>query len=246
MRKIVALGATSLIAQETLKNFAKDKDSFFLIGRNEEKLNEVAKNLEVLGASEVNVKVVKDVCDFKAHQEIINEADKMLSNFDNFFVFYGVLGNQKEMEEDFSKAKELLDVNFISVASFVSIVANKFEKEKRGNIAVISSVAGDRGRQSNYFYGASKGGLSVFLEGLRNRLSFSNVNVLTVKPGFVATPMTAHREKGLLFASADYVGKTIYKAVKKNKNVLYTPCFWWGIMFIVKHIPECILKKMKM
>ena len=86
MRKIVALGATSLIAQETLKNFAKDKDSFFLIGRNEEKLNEVAKNLEVLGASEVNVKVVKDVCDFKAHQEIINEADKMLSNFDNFFV----------------------------------------------------------------------------------------------------------------------------------------------------------------
>ena len=246
MRKIVALGATSLIAQETLKNFAKDKDSFLLVGRNEDKLKEVAKNLEVLGANEVQVKVVKDFCDYSAHETIINEADKMLSNFDNFFVFYGELNNQKEMEQDFKKAKELLDVNFISVASFVSIVANKFEKEKRGNIAVISSVAGDRGRQSNYFYGASKGGLSVFLEGLRNRLSFSNVNVLTVKPGFVATPMTAHREKGLLFASANYVGKTIYKAVKKNKNVLYTPCFWWGIMFIVKHIPECIFKKMKM
>lgn len=246
MRKILVFGATSLIAQGTLKCFAKEKDSFLLVGRNEEKLKEVSSNLLVEGASSVKIKIVKDICDIKAHEALINEADKELGGFDNLFIFQGMLGTQKEMEQDFMKAKELLDVNFMSVASILTIVSNKFEKERLGNILVISSVAGDRGRQSNYVYGASKGALSIFLDGLRNRLSASNVNVLTVKPGFVATPMTAHLEKSLLFASADYVGKTIYKAVKKNRNVLYTPCFWWFIMFIVKHIPECIFKKMKM
>lgn len=246
MRKILVFGATSLIAQGTLKCFAREKDSFLLVGRNEEKLKEVSSNLLVEGASSVKIKIVKDICDFKNHDSLISEADKELGGFDNLFIFQGMLGVQKEMEQDFFKTKELLDVNFMSVVSILTIVANKFEKERFGNILVVSSVAGDRGRQSNYIYGASKGALSIFLEGLRNRLSSSNVNVLTVKPGFVATPMTAHLDKGMLFASSDYVGSTIFKAVKKNKNVLYTPCFWWLIMFIVRHIPECIFKRMKM
>lgn len=246
MRRILVFGATSLMAQETLKNFAKEKDSFLLVGRNEAKLNEIKEDLLVLGATNVFVKVVDNFLNFEEHEALIKECDKTLNGFDNFFVFYGMLGNQLEMEQDFLKAKKLLDTNFLSVASFVSIVANKFETERRGQIAVVSSVAGDRGRQSNYFYGASKGGLSIFLQGLRNRLQASNVNVLTIKPGFVATPMTSHLEKSMLFASAGYVGKTIYKAIKKQKDILYTPCYWALIMFIVKHIPECIFKKLKM
>lgn len=246
MRKIVAFGATSLIAQATLKNFAREKDAFVLVGRNKNKLDEIRHDLLVQGASSVNVKVVDNMLDFESHQTLIDEIDKTLDNFDNFFVFYGTLGNQKEMEANFLEAKKLLDVNFMSIASLVSIVANKFQKDARGNIAVVSSVAGDRGRQSNYFYGTSKGALSIFLQGLRNRLCPFNVNVLTIKPGFVATPMTANLEKGLLFASADLVGNDIYKAVKKNKNILYTPCFWGIIMLIVKHIPECIFKRLKL
>lgn len=246
MRKIVALGATSLIAQATLKNFAIEKDAFLLVGRNKGKLDEIRHDLLVQGASSVDVRVIGDVLDFKSHQAFIDDADKILDNFDNFFVFYGMLGKQKEMEDNFLEAKKLLDVNFLSIASLISIVANKFQKEGRGNIAVISSVAGDRGRQSNYFYGTSKGALTIFLEGLRNRLFPYNVHVLTVKPGFVATPMTDHLEKGMLFASAEYVGKDIFNAIKKNKDILYTPCFWHLIMLVVKHIPEFIFKRLKM
>jgi short-subunit dehydrogenase len=115
-----------------------------------------------------------------------------------------------------------------------------------GAIAVIGSVAGDRGRASNYVYGTAKAGLAAFTQGLRQRLSKSNVQVLLIKPGFVDTPMTQEFKKGFLWASPDQVAKDICRAVEKRKNVLYTPWFWALIMLIIQHIPESIFKRLKL
>jgi short-subunit dehydrogenase len=125
-------------------------------------------------------------------------------------------------------------------------IADFFEKQKHGVITVISSVAGDRGRQSNYIYGSAKAGLSVYLDGLRNRLYSAGVAVVTIKPGFVDTPMTAHLKKGFLFASPEKVARDILRAIEKRKCVVYTPWFWRWIMFVIKSIPETIFRKLKL
>jgi decaprenylphospho-beta-D-erythro-pentofuranosid-2-ulose 2-reductase len=136
--------------------------------------------------------------------------------------------------------------NCTSVISLLTILADYFEQQRRGCIAVISSVAGDRGRQSNYVYGAAKGAVTVFLQGLRNRLHKSGVAVITIKPGTVDTPMTASLKKGLLFASASSVGQGIYAAMKNRKEIVYLPWYWRPIMFIVRSIPEPIFKKLSL
>jgi short-subunit dehydrogenase len=134
----------------------------------------------------------------------------------------------------------------LSPIACLTWLANYFETRGKGNITVITSVAGDRGRQSNYIYGAAKGGLSIFLQGLRNRLAPKGVSVTTIKPGFIDTPMTAHIKKGPLFASPETVGKRIHQAMLKGESVVYTPFFWRFIMLIIQHIPEFIFKKMKL
>jgi len=140
-----------------------------------------------------------------------------------------------------------MDINFLSVVSLLTPIANRFEENKRGTIAVISSVAGDRGRQSNYVYGAAKSGLDAFLQGLRNRRSKADVHVLTIKPGFVDTPMTAHiPERGPLWAQPEDVAKGIVSAIEKQKYVVYLPRFWSLIMLIIRSIPERIFKKLSL
>ena len=139
-----------------------------------------------------------------------------------------------------------MTTNFLSVVSIVTPLANKMAEKKAGTIGVISSVAGLRGRKSNYIYGAAKGGLNVYLQGLRNRLTDDGVAVVTILPGFVDTPMTAHIEKGPLFASASTVGKGIHKALLAKKNVVYLPFFWQWIMLIIRLIPEPIFKKLSL
>ena len=139
-----------------------------------------------------------------------------------------------------------MQTNALSVISLLTLLANHFEQQRHGCIAVISSVAGDRGRQSNYVYGTAKGALSIFLQGLRNRLHKSGVQVLTVKPGFVDTPMTASLPKGPLWATPEKVAEDIDKAIENKRNVLYTPSFWFLIMAIIKSVPESIFKRLSL
>jgi len=156
----------------------------------------------------------------------------------------GYLGEQDRAQSDFREAKKIIDTNYAGVVSLLNIIANDFEKRKNGFIVGISSVAGDRGRKSNYIYGSAKAALTTYLSGLRNRLYDANVQVLTVKPGFVATKMTegmALPEK--LTAQPEEVAEDIYKAQQKGRNVLYTKWMWRWVMLIIKSIPEFLFKK---
>jgi short-subunit dehydrogenase len=143
-------------------------------------------------------------------------------------------------------AQEMLTANYVGAVSVLERLAPHLERRKQGLIVGVSSVAGDRGRQSNYFYGSAKAGFSTYFQGLRNRLAKSGVRVLTVKPGFVDTPMTRHLKKGLLFASPETIARGLIKAVRQKRNVVYLPGYWRWIMLVVRSVPEFIFKKMKL
>lgn len=245
MHKILIIGATSAIAQETAKLYAQQETAFFLVARNQEKLAAIADDLKVRGAKQVDYYAL-DLNDLDQHNAVIEKAAASLTGLSTVLIAHGTLDDQKECEQDFAKTELALKTNFLSVVSLLTELANRFEKQRYGCIAVISSVAGDRGRQSNYVYGTAKGALNIFLQGLRNRLHKHNVCVLTIKPGFVDTPMTADFKKGLLWAKPESIAKSIVKAIDKRKNEVYLPWFWGGIMLIIRNIPEFIFKRMKL
>ncbi len=240
--KILIIGATSAIAHETAKFFARDGAELFLVARNNEKLEDVSNDLKVRGAKRTDTFLL-DLNDLDRHQEMIQTAIDTFGGLDMVLISHGTLGDQQLCEQSVEKTLEELTTNFTSVISLLTLLANYFEQQKRGRIAVVSSVAGDRGRRSNYVYGTAKGAVSIFLQGLRGRLSKSGVTVVTVKPGLVDTPMTASMKKGLLFAQPRKVGKGIYQAMMKGKQVVYLPWFWGPIMLVVKSIPESVFKK---
>ncbi len=240
--KILIIGATSAIAHETAKFFARDGAELFLVARNDEKLEDVSNDLKVRGAKRTETFLL-DLNDLDRHQEMIQTAIDTFGGLDMVLISHGTLGDQQLCEQSVEKTLEELTTNFTSVISLLTLLANYFEQQKRGRIAVVSSVAGDRGRRSNYVYGTAKGAVSIFLQGLRGRLSKSGVTVVTVKPGLVDTPMTASMKKGLLFAQPRKVGKGIYQAMMKGKEVVYLPWFWRPIMMIIKSIPESVFKK---
>jgi short-subunit dehydrogenase len=244
-RRVLALGATSAIAEATLRLLAEQHASFFLVGRNPRKLAAIHDDLLTRGATAATT-YTADLDDTGRHPAMLAYAVTTLNGIDLALLAHGVLGDQAEAEKDYAVAEAILQTNFLSAVSLVGWLANYFEAERRGTIAVISSVAGDRGRKSNYVYGASKGGLNIFLDGVRNRVDRAGVQVLTIKPGFVATPMTAHLPKNALFAEPAQVAGHILRAIEKRKDVAYVPPFWGLIMIVVRSIPRRIFKKMNM
>jgi len=245
MKKILIIGATSAIAREVAKIYVLQGARLCLAGRDEKKLHIVADDLTARGAQAVQVLTV-ELTDPATHGDMIKQAEDFLQGLDCVLIAYGSLPDQHACEADAGQTLKELNTNFISVVALLTRLANDMEQRGHGVLAVISSVAGDRGRQSNYIYGAAKGGLSIFLQGLRNRLASKGVHVLTVKPGFVDTPMTVDFNKGLLWVSAETVAQGIVKAIDKKRDVVYLPWFWRGIMLIIKSIPERMFKKMKL
>jgi len=245
MKRILILGATSAIAEQTARIFAQRGDRMMLVARNRDRLEAMREDMQVRGAATCEVSVT-DLTDYATHAGLIKTAYEKLEGLDIVLIAYGTLGSQKAGEKDFSVAMMELQTNFTTVVSLLTLLANLFERQGRGSIAVISSVAGDRGRQSNYVYGAAKGALTIYLQGLRNRLAKSNVHVLTIKPGFVDTPMTRDFKKGLLWVGPDVIARGIVKAIDKRKDVAYLPFFWRYIMFIIKIIPERIFKRLSL
>lgn len=245
MRKILVIGAASAIAQETIKLFAKDGDSMYLTDLKYSRLVAISEDFQTRYNVNVFIKEF-DVLDFDEHSNLIADAADKLGQIDIILIAHGTLPDQHKMQDNYLDAITEFNINGLSVISLSTVASQYFESRGKGTLAVISSVAGDRGRQSNYLYGSAKGAVSLFLQGLRNRLSSSEIKVITIKPGMVDTPMTAHLPKGILFAKASAVGKGIYDAILKKKDIAYIPGYWRFVMFIIKHIPESIFKKLKL
>jgi decaprenylphospho-beta-D-erythro-pentofuranosid-2-ulose 2-reductase len=243
--KVLILGATSAIAQETAKCFAAQGDELFLVGRNTDKMSAIANDLKVRGAKAVEV-LAADLGDLPRHAEIVETAKRQLGGLDAALIAHGTLGDQKKSEADVQDMLQEFNTNGLSYLSLMTLLGNIFAQQGRGTLAVISSVAGERGRGSNYVYGSAKGAVSLFAQGLRNRLSKAGVAVVTIKPGFVDTPMTAGLKKNPLFASAESVGKRVYAAMLKGEDIVYAPFFWSFIMMIIRNIPERVFKKLKL
>lgn len=244
MLKILAIGATSTIAHETLRHFAKDGASLFLVGRTPDKLQMVADDLQVRGAKQVETFVL-DMTEHDQQPVMWREALETLNGVDALFVAHGTLGDPDAAADDYTVALRELDNNFLSAVPILTLAANYMEQQGRGAIAVISSVAGDRGRASNYVYGSGMAAKSAFVSGLRNRLAGSGVQVLTIKPGRVNTAMTQHMDGSEGFADPVDVAQQIYKAMKGKRDVVYLPFIWRYIMSIIRIIPEPIFKRLK-
>ena len=241
-KRILIIGATSAIAEATARVWAAENNQLYLVARNEERLQCIAKDLDVRGANTVEYATF-DANNFDAHQAMIDQAIQSLGGLDVALIAHGTLSDQQACEQDFSVALTEFNTNAISVMSLLTHLANYFEAQKQGTLAVISSVAGERGRQSNYIYGAAKGAVSIFLQGLRQRLDKSGVHVLTIKPGFVDTPMTKDLKKGALWAQPEAIAKLINQGVASKKNTIYTPGYWALIMAVIRAIPERLFKK---
>jgi decaprenylphospho-beta-D-erythro-pentofuranosid-2-ulose 2-reductase len=244
-RKILVLGATSGIAEATCRIWAAQGASLFLVARNGEKLVAVAADLRTRGARFVET-AVADLDDTERHPELLADAVRVLGGMDVAYLAHGILGDQTRAEQDFNQAAQILHTNLMAPVSLLTWLSNYCVERHAGVLAVISSVAGERGRKSNYAYGASKAGLTAFLGGLRNRVDREGVTVLTIKPGPVKTAMTGGMKGSGKFADVNAVAKSIVNAVEKRQDNLYVPFQWQPIMFVIRHIPERIFKKLNL
>jgi short-subunit dehydrogenase len=239
------VGATSAIAEATARLFAAEGDRLCLAGRSGARLAAIADDLRVRGAAQVET-VRLDANDFAQHDFAISRAAETMGGLDMVLIAHGTLPDQKTCQDSVDVTLGALTTNALSVIAFLTVIANRFERQGSGTIAVISSVAGDRGRQSNYVYGTAKGAVSIFAQGLRNRLTRSGVQVVTIKPGFVDTPMTAAFKKGALWATPGAVAKRIHRAMVRGEDIVYVPWFWRWIMIVIKGVPESIFKRARL
>lgn len=240
MKKLVVFGATSAISQAYINRVAKRYESIVLIARNTVLLDQIASHVRVISEAAVVV-VSGDLADIRSHKKMVKET---CDGVTCALISYGQLTDQERCVEDTEYAMSQFILNGTSTISLSAEIAGVLSRQGGGTLAVITSVAGDRGRRSNYYYGAAKSAVSSFLSGLRSDMLKRGVKVVTIKPGFVDTPMTREFKKGMLWASADKVAADIDNAVEKGSSVLYTPWFWRYIMLIIKSIPEFVFKKL--
>ena len=241
MPTMLILGARSDIARATALIFARNGWDIILAGRDLPALEKSATDIAIRTTRTVTTSFF-DALSPQSHEAFWQQHS---AASDAVFCAVGLMLEQKNAENDFACAEQILQTNFTGLVPILSMAANTFEERGNGLIIGVSSVAGDRGRASNYVYGSAKAGFTAFLSGLRNRLAKKGVHVMTVKPGFVATSMTEGMKlPASLTASADQVAEDILRGVVKKRDIMYTRWFWFWIMFIIKNIPERVFKKL--
>lgn len=243
-RCIIIFGATSTICRQAAIELVKPNDRVCLAARDFLELSRIAADLRIRNCPELVITRQFDAGDFDNHQATVEEINQSLGGMDIVLVGTGTLGDQVAARSSIPAIREIINSNFVGIATVLAPVANIMEKKKSGQIAVLTSVAGDRGRQSNYIYGSAKSGISAYLSGLRNRLHTQGVSVTTIKLGFVDTKMIAGMNQTFLMASPQRVAKTIAITLERKDGIAYIPWFWRYIMLIITHMPESIFKRL--
>ena len=241
---LLILGANSDVALATARQFAAHaRTDLYLASRDQELLAKKARDLEI--RYEIHAQALPfDATDPAGHKVFY---ERLEPKPDGVVAAFGYLGDQVRAQQDFTEARKIIETNFVGAVSILEIIAADFQRRGQGFIIGIGSVAGERGRQSNYFYGAAKGALGIYLSGLRNRLSRHQVRVMTVLPGFMRTKMTEGMAlPGLLTATPEQAARDIFKAYAKSRDVVYTRWFWRWIMLVIKAIPERLFKKLSL
>jgi len=243
---VLVLGGTSAVAMAYARNAAKAEENIVLVGRNKSKLEANVVDLKARGAKSVQ----SYVCDLGDSTEVEAHWSALLTlagHVDRVLLAYGVLGEQSESQDSANILRRSLEINFVSTALWSERAFQYFRQHGSGQITVIGSVAGDRGRQSNYHYGAAKGALAIFMDGMAHRaakLKEAKLKILLIKPGFIDTPMTDHLEKGgPLWASPEKIAAIIRKSERRGKRVVYAPWFWRFILMIIRYLPFFVFKR---
>jgi decaprenylphospho-beta-D-erythro-pentofuranosid-2-ulose 2-reductase len=241
---VVVVGATSGMGRAIAREFAKAGCNVVVAGRRGDELEIQAKDLAVRYG--VNASVCAfEARDFAGHDDFLRACEQALAApIDGLMLCHGVMPEQEDAERDFDRVRTMFEVNYLSMASLLNRAALHFEAQGHGWICAISSVAGDRGRASNYLYGASKAALSATLSGMRPRLARCGVSVTDVRPGFVDTGLTWGRPGMFLVASPEQVARDVVRGIRKNRAVVYTPFFWAGIMAIIRAIPDFVFRRL--
>lgn len=244
-QRILIIGATSAIAEAVARLYATRNASLYLLARNRNRGEAIAQDLTVRGAAEARNDTF-NASDLAAHADVLESAWAAFGGFDVVLIAHGTLPDQARCDTDTDYALREFTINGVSTIALANRIAQKLEVQGTGTLAIISSVAGDRGRASNYLYGAAKAAVSAYASGLRQRSNARGINVLTIKPGFVDTPMTAAFKKGALWAKPDQIARGIVHAIGKRRSVVYLPRFWWPIMTLIRCIPEFVFRRIKL
>lgn len=244
MQKIVIVGATSAIATAVARKFAERNATLYLFARNQEKLSSLAADLRVRGATDVHTSYF-EASDLSSHKTLATKARDTLGELDMVLIAFGTLPDQNTCEENPDKSVESFSLNATSTISCLEHFAKVMAEQANGTLAVITSVAGDRGRRSNYIYGSAKSATSTYVEGLQMRFSHSDLHILDIRPGFVVSPMTESFEKNALWAEPNQIADGIIKAAIEKKRVVYLPFFWRWIMAIIKRLPFSVISRLK-
>jgi decaprenylphospho-beta-D-erythro-pentofuranosid-2-ulose 2-reductase len=247
--RIAILGATSSIGRSLANEFASQGARILLAGRDLEHLEATAKDISIRHGAACRA-MRFDALAFDTHEAFTHALERAFPGeapgLDGVVVVYGDMAEQDEAQASFEVAKRMIDVNYASVVSVFERLAPGFEERGTGFLCAVSSVAGDRGRQSNYLYGSTKAALTTFLDGLRIRMAKAGVGVTTVKPGFVDTPLTFGRPGIFLPGTPDGVARDITRAIRRGRRTVYTPAMWRGIMLIIRNIPDFVFRRMSL
>jgi short-subunit dehydrogenase len=245
MPSVVVIGATSAIAGAAARRLVDGGARFLLVARNEARLKNVADDLLARGAGAVET-LVLDLRDAASHAQIVESARTALGRIEVVLIAHGTLPEQSSVQDSYPATLACFEDNALSVISLCAAFGAVLSAQRGGSLVVVSSVAGDRGRASNYVYGAAKAAVSAYLQGLRNRLHRDGVHVLTVKPGIVESPMTAHLKKSALWTTPDRVARDIVRGIAAKKDVIYTPGYWRVVMLVIRCLPERVFKRLSL